>query len=170
MAEDLADFDDFVAARSRPLLKAAWLLTGDWQRAEDLLQTALAKAYLRWHRIQPGRQEAYVRRILVTTYATWWRRAWKSELPSAELPEAATDPDAFDAVELRRELRQALSGLSGRQRATVVLRFYFDLSEAETAATLQCSVGTVKSQTARALTRLRESNVLRDVREGTNPD
>lgn len=155
MAEDLADFDGFVAARSRPLLKAAWLLTGDWQRAEDLLQTALAKAYLRWDRIQPGRHEAYLRRVLTTTYATWWRRAWKAEQPSAELPDTTTADDAFAGVELRQALVRALSGLSRRQRATVVLRFYFDLSESETAATLDCSVGTVKSQTAKAFAKLR---------------
>ncbi len=167
------DFDEFVDARSASLLTAAWLLTGDWHRAEDLLQTALAKAYLRWTKIRPGGHEAYVRRILMTTYATWWRRSWRAERPTEIVPEPATAADQgpeLDAVELRLELMDALAGLSRGQRATVVLRFYFDLSEAETAAALDCSVGTVKSQTSRALSRLRRSTVLRGLREGVDHD
>lgn len=166
---DSPDFDAFVSARSSSLLTAAWLLTGDWHRAEDLLQTALAKAYLRWGRIHAGGHEAYVRKILVTTYATWWRRSWKAERPTSELPEPTTPQDggsAYEAIELRRDLLQALDALPRRQRATVVLRFYLDLSEAETASTLECSVGTVKSQTARALGRLRDNPVLHTLRQG----
>ncbi|MGH3411946.1 MAG: SigE family RNA polymerase sigma factor [Marmoricola sp.] len=164
------DFDDFVVARSPALLQAAWLLTGDWQRGEDLLQTSLARAYLAWQRIRPGGHEAYVRRILVNTYATWWRRAWRGETPHARLPERPDVAADYESVELRRELQQALAALTRRQRATVVLRFYCDLSEAETAAAMDCSVGTVKSQTARALSRLRQSPPLRSVHEGTNHD
>ena len=163
------DFDEFVAARSPSLLTAAWLLTGDWHRAEDLLQTALAKAYLRWSSIHPGGQEAYVRRILMNTYATWWRRAWTSERPTRTPPEPPTrrsQDTQLEAVEMRQDLLRALADLTRRQRATVVLRFYFDLSETATAATLDCSVGTVKSQTSRALARLRQSPVLRSLREG----
>ncbi|MGH3508924.1 MAG: SigE family RNA polymerase sigma factor, partial [Nocardioidaceae bacterium] len=87
-----SEFDAFVAARSRSLLNAAWLLTGDRQLAEDLLQTALAKAYLAWRRIGAGGEEAYVRKILFTTYVTWWRRAAFRERPAA-----VADP--VDAVE-----------------------------------------------------------------------
>jgi len=163
------DFDGFVAARSRVLLKAAWLLTGDWQQAEDLLQTALAKSYLAWHRIDPGREEAYVRRVLVTTYATWWRRAWRGELSFETLPEGPERADATVHADLRQVLRSALAGLTRRQRATVVLRYYCDLSEAETAATLGCSVGTVKSQAAKGLDRLRRSGLEQAVQEGTHP-
>ncbi len=167
------DFDAFVAARSPSLLTAAWLLTGDWHRAEDLLQTALAKAYLRWGGIHAGGQEAYVRRILMNTYATWWRRAWRAETPTGTLPEpgsASGRNGEFDVVEMRQDLLRALADLTRRQRATVVLRFYFDLSENQTAATLDCSVGTVKSQTSRALARLRHHPALRSLREGIDCD
>lgn len=167
MAEQ-ADFDAFVAARSRALRKAAWLLTGDWHSAEDLLQTALAKCYLAWSQIASGREEAYVRRVLVTTYATWWRRAWRGEQPTDAVLETADPYDEPERAELRLVLLQALGGLTRRQRATVVLRYYCDLSEAETADTLGCSVGTVKSQAARGLARLRASNLASIVQEGTS--
>ncbi|HET7385802.1 MAG TPA: SigE family RNA polymerase sigma factor [Nocardioidaceae bacterium] len=155
-----ADFDAFVASRSAVLLKTAWWLTGDWQHAEDLLQTALAKSLLAWERIEPGREEAYVRRVLVTTQATWWRRAWHHERPAGDVGELVDGPVSGGepqtaTVELRRSLVEALATLTSRQRATVVLRYYCDLSEAETAATMGCSVGTVKSQAAKALARLR---------------
>jgi RNA polymerase sigma-70 factor (sigma-E family) len=161
-----ADFDDFVAARSDALLRAAWLLTGDWHRAEDLLQTALAKSYLRWHRIADGSDEAYVRRVLVTTYATWWRRRWRGEQPTADLP-VVQQASAAEDVELRQVLVEALGGLPRGQRAAVVLRHYCDLSEAEVAAALGCSTGTVKSQCAKGLARLRSSALADVLREGS---
>jgi RNA polymerase sigma-70 factor (sigma-E family) len=163
------DFDAFVAARSRALLKAAWLLTGDWHQAEDLLQTALAKSYLAWNRVGAGREEAYVRRVLVTTYSTWWRRAWREEQPSNTILDAQDPHDDQERAEVRHALLTALAGLSRRQRATVVLRYYCDLSEAETADTLGCSTGTVKSQAARGLARLRESGLASVVHEETRP-
>ncbi|MGN6575006.1 MAG: SigE family RNA polymerase sigma factor [Nocardioides sp.] len=163
-SDAVVDFDGFVVTRSPALMRTAWLLTGDWQLAEDLLQTALAKAYLAWHRIGPGREEAYVRRVLVTTYSTWWRRRWRGELPTEHLPETAVDdPD----TELRSVVLAALAELPRRQRATVVLRYYCDLSEAETAETLGCTVGTVKSQAAKGLARLRSSGLAAAVNEGT---
>ena len=167
MADPRIDFDGFVAARSRTLLKTAWLLTGDWQLAEDLLQTALAKAYLAWHRIGAGREEAYVRRILVTTHATWWRRSWRHEAPTEHLPETADPADEGASADLRRVVVAALGRLPRRQRTTVVLRYYCDLSEAETADALGCSVGTVKSQAAKGLARLRASGLASAVHEGT---
>jgi RNA polymerase sigma-70 factor (sigma-E family) len=162
------DFDAFVAARSRALMRTAWLLTGDWQLAEDLLQTSLAKAYLAWHRIDENRAEAYVRRILVTTYATWGRRAWRGELASASVPDVQDPHDRGAIADLRRVVVDALAQLPRRQRATVVLRYYCDLSEAETAETLGCSVGTVKSQAAKGLDRLRRSSLAAAVHEGTS--
>jgi RNA polymerase sigma-70 factor (sigma-E family) len=165
MSRDVV-FDEFVAARSDALVRAAWLLTGDWHRAEDLLQTALAKAYLRWDRIADGNDEAYVRRVLVTTYATWWRRRWRGERPTADLPVVAQSSPAED-VELRRVLVQALAGLPRGQRAAVVLRYYCDLSETEAAEALGCSVGTVKSQCAKGLARLRSSGLADVQREGS---
>lgn len=156
MLADRAGFDAFVTARSRPLLKAAWLLTGDWQLAEDLLQTALAKSYLAWGRVHhAGNEEAYVRRVLVTTYSTWWRRAWRAEQPTGEVPEVADPGDPYAGVDLQQAVLVALGQLPRRQRAVIVLRYYCDLSEAETAQSLSCSVGTVKSQAAKGLTKLR---------------
>ncbi len=145
-------FAAYVVGRRRSLLRAAWLLTGDWHLAEDLVQTALAKAYLAWRRIDEP--DAYVRRVLVTTYVTWWRRRWNAEQPTGELPD--TPADAVD-TDLRRQVLDVLRTLPRRQRAVVVLRYFEDLTEAETAAALGCSVGTVKSTTSRALAVLRES-------------
>jgi RNA polymerase sigma-70 factor (sigma-E family) len=171
-ADRVVDFDGFVVTRSAALMRTAWLLTGDWQLAEDLLQTALAKAYLAWHRIGPGREEAYVRRVLVTTYSTWWRRRWRGELPTEHLPDPAAGDgarslDVAADTDLRIVVLAALAQLPRRQRATVVLRYYCDLSEAETAETLGCSVGTVKSQSAKGLARLRSSDLAAAVHEGS---
>jgi RNA polymerase sigma-70 factor (sigma-E family) len=150
---DETEFDAFVVARSPGLLRTAYLLTGDEQRAEDLLQTALAKAWFSWRRIE-WEPEPYVRRILATTSASWWRRRWVGETPTSELPEtgAATESDRVDA---RSDLWRALRRLPPRQRAVVVLRYLEDRSEAETAQLLACSPGTVKSQAAKALAKLR---------------
>jgi len=163
-----ADFDGFVEARSAVLLRAAWLLTGDWQQAEDLLQTALAKTFLAWSRIEPGREEPYVRRVLFTTYATWWRRSWRGEQPVAVLEERDLH-DAHAEVELRAAVLSALKRLPRRQRATVVLRYYCDLSVDETAEALGCSVGTVKSQAAKGLARLRASGLADALQEESHP-
>ncbi|MDQ4053628.1 MAG: SigE family RNA polymerase sigma factor [Actinomycetota bacterium] len=157
-AEAPESFESFVSARGDALWRSAWLLTGDVGRAEDLVQTALAKSWPAWSRIgDPGGFEAYVRRVLFTTYATWWRRRWNGERPTFQLPERpapAPDPD------LRRDLITALAALPRGQRAVVVLRYFEDRSERETADLLGVSAGTVKSQTARALTALRRSPAL----------
>lgn len=151
---DRAAFESFVAARSKPLLRSALLLTHDRHLAEDLLQTSLSKAWQSWSRIR-GEPEAYVRKILFNTYAKWWRRRWNAELPTAELPESEAAP-----LETTHELRAAIARLPRRQRAVVVLRYYEDLTEAEIARVLDCSVGTVKSQASRALAKLRIDPVL----------
>lgn len=151
---DSADFDAFVNASSPRLLRTAYLLTHDWAGAEDLLQTALAKSWFAWGRVD-GNPEPYVRRILVTTYASWWRRKWHGELPSSTVPDHGRVRDQTVQVEDRTDLWPALGRLPARQRAVIVLRFYEDLTEAETAAALGVSVGTVKSQTSKALARLR---------------
>ena len=145
-----ATFDDFVAARSRALLRTAYLLTHDHALAEDLLQTSLAKAWFAWKRID-GNPEPYVRRILVNTYASWWRRKWNGEHPTEELPEHATEETGAEPTDLWR----AMERLPRRQRAVVVLRYFEDLTEVQTAALLGCSVGTVKSQCSKALAKLR---------------
>lgn len=153
---DEADFDEFVVARSQALLRTAYLLVQDEGRAEDLLQASLTKAWFAWKRIDTS-PEAYVRRILVTTSASWWRRRWMGETPTAELPER---PSVGSGLEDGQDLWDALGRLPRRQRAVVVLRYLEDRSEAETAELLDCSVGTVKSQCSRALAKLRLDSAL----------
>jgi RNA polymerase sigma-70 factor (sigma-E family) len=148
-----AGYDEFVAARSPRLLRVAYLLTRDWAEAEDLLQTALMKAWFAWSRLD-SEPEAYVRRIIATTYVSWRRRRWTGESVRAELPEPRAD-DGTSAVDDRHGVWAALGRLPARQRAVLVLRFYEDLTEQQVAATLGVSVGTVKSQASRALQRLR---------------
>jgi RNA polymerase sigma-70 factor (sigma-E family) len=160
-ARDEAAFEAFVAARSDALLRTAVLLTRDRGHAEDLLQTALAKSWRHWKRVnRDGTGEAYVRRVMYTTFAGWWRRRWRAEEPSAEPVDRADHTDAYRGVDERTTLVRALAQLPAGQRAVVVLRFFEDRTEAETAHLLSCSVGTVKSQTARALARLRTSPIL----------
>ncbi len=146
-----SDFDQFVAARSTRLLRTAYLLTRDHALAEDLLQTALAKAWFSWGRIERD-PEPYVRKILVNTYVSWWRRKWNGEQAHAEPPEP--EPVRED-VDGRHDLWVAMGRLPRRQRAVIVLRFVEDLTEAETARLLGVATGTVKSQTSKALANLR---------------
>ena len=151
-----ADFSSYMHARQASLLRTAYLLTGDRHTAEDLVQTAFAKLYLSWDKVQSRDSiDGYVRRILVNENNSLWRRAWKRrEHTTDELPEGATStattaaPDASCGTWCRPCPRKA--------RAVVVLRYYEELSEAETAEVLGISVGTVKSQTSRALAALRE--------------
>ncbi len=147
------EFDDFVAARSSRLLRTSYLLTRDHGLAEDLLQTALTKAWFAWPRVS-GDPEPYVRKVIVNTYASWWRRRWNGEHPSDEMPESASNDHAEDSS-TSHDLWEALGRLPRRQRAIVVLRFFEDLTEGETARLLDCSVGTVKSQASKALAKLR---------------
>ncbi|MFR9777090.1 SigE family RNA polymerase sigma factor [Micromonospora sp. MS34] len=149
------EFREFVAARSGALLRTAYLLAGDWATAEDLLQTALTKTYLAWKRL--GGIEAlepYARRVLVNTSTSWWRRRWHGERPTEVLPERAGVDEIEQQLD-RDALWRHLQALPARQRAVLVLRFYEDMSEAQTAALLEISPGTVKSQTSRALNTLR---------------
>jgi RNA polymerase sigma-70 factor (sigma-E family) len=147
-------FSEFVRARGPALHRTAFLLTGDWALAEDLLQTALAKSYPRWERIEAADPEAYVRAAVANTYATWWRRRWRGEVPHPALPDAPGH-DRWGDVDARTALRDALDRLPRRMRAVVVLRFHEDMTEAAVARALGITVGTVKSQTAKALAKLR---------------
>jgi RNA polymerase sigma-70 factor (sigma-E family) len=149
-----ATFDEFVAGRSRALLRTAYLLTHDHALAEDLLQTALVKAWFAWRRID-GDPEPYVRRILVNTYASWWRRKWNGEAPTGALPEPTTEDSAVQPTTEPTDVWTAMARLPRRQRAVVVLRYFEDLTESQTADALGCSVGTVKSQSSKALAKLR---------------
>ncbi|WP_243704964.1 SigE family RNA polymerase sigma factor [Micromonospora sp. KC723] len=149
------EFREFVAARSGALLRTAYLLAGDWATAEDLLQTALTKTYLAWKRLGGiDAVESYARRVMVNTSTSWWRRRWHGERPTEVLPERAGVDEIEQQLD-RDVLWQHLSALPARQRAVLVLRFYEDMSEAQTAALLEISPGTVKSQTSRALATLR---------------
>jgi RNA polymerase sigma-70 factor (sigma-E family) len=154
-----AQFADFVQGRGPALQRTAYLLTGDWELAEDLLQTALAKSYLSWGRIRHQDPEGYVRKVLANTYNSWWRRKWRGEAPTDVLPEGAP-LDGWGGVDDRLALAHALARLPRRQRAVLVLRFHEDLTETAVAHALGCSVGTVKSQTSKALAKLRDDPAL----------
>ncbi len=157
-------FVEFVTARSHALLRSAWLLTGDAGRAEDLLQTALAKAWRHWRTVErAGSPEAYVRRILFTTHATWWRRGWRSEFPVGELPDVSGGTDVASDAATRDAVRHALAQLSYQTRAIVILRYIEDRPVAEVATVLGCSQGMVKTQARRALAALRNSPDLRSI-------
>ena len=152
-------FDSFVAARTGALLRTAYLLTGDQQLAEDLVQSALVKASLRWRRIVArGSPEPYVRTVLYREHVSWWRRRKVAEVLAAELPEPRTPsaPDFVDVLAESDRVRTALLRLPPRQRAVLVLRYFEDRPEGEVAAMLGCSVGTVRSHNARGLARLRQ--------------
>ena len=154
-------FAEFVAPRRDSWVRAACLLTGDPHTAEDLVQTALVRVWPRWRRISArGNADAYVRTVLMNVFLTSVRkRRWREVIAdpgdAAVLDRHPATPASDDAVDLRLHLRHLLAGLAPGQRAVLVLRYYLDLSEAETAATLGCSVGTVKSQAARGTARLR---------------
>jgi RNA polymerase sigma-70 factor (sigma-E family) len=151
-----AGFEVFVRQHGQRLCRAAFLLTGDHHLAEDLVQTALARVAGRWERIVAnGEPLPYVRAVVVRTAIAWRRRRWHGEVPTAPVPEPSP-ADADHAVDGRDRLRRALLLVPRRQRAALVLRFYEDLSEADTATVMGCNVGTVKSQTAKGLARLRQ--------------
>jgi RNA polymerase sigma-70 factor (sigma-E family) len=162
---DEAGFEAFATANGRRLRHAARLLTGDPQRAEDLLQTALARTYLRWGRIRSDDPVAYVRRVLYSAHADSWRRRWRDEYPTAEPPDRPAAGDHASEAAERDRLRSALATLSPRERAVVVLRYYEDLGERQTADALGIAVGTVKSTCNRALAKLRLSPDLAEAKE-----
>jgi len=154
-----ADFAAYLAARQASLLRTAYLLTGNRHDAEDLVQTAFAKLYLSWDKVRDqGSMDGYVRRILVNEHNSLWRRAWKKRehvapdetLHALDRPHQDHPDDGTSAA-----LWAVVETLPRKARAVVVLRYYEELSEAETAAVLGISVGTVKSQTSRALAALR---------------
>lgn len=156
--------EDFIDRNSRMLLRSAWLLTGNWASAEDLVQTALLQSWRHWDVIKSDAPEFYVRRVLMNTFLSGQRRRWSGERPLAVLPDRAA-VDEVSATEMRHVIWSALSGLPARQRAVVVLRYFNDLSEVQAARVLGCSVGTVKSQTSRALAKLRSAPELQSLLE-----
>lgn len=148
-------FDEFVTSHTTALSRVAFLLTGDHHLAEDLLQVALSQVASRWPEVRDGNPAAYVRRCLVNEFISWRRRRRYHERPVEALADGADPVDLASSVVRKLVVGRALAQLTPRQRAVLVLRFYEDLSEAETAAIMGCSVGTVKSQTNHALARLR---------------
>lgn len=150
---DEAGFRVFVEANGATLLHAARLLTGDHHRGEDLVQTALTKVYLKWGKIDAPLP--YARKALVNAHIDQSRRKWWGERSTEILPETPEPTTEVAASDLRDVLRRMLGGLGTRERAVVVMRYYCDMSEQETAATLGIPLGTVKSSCARALARLR---------------
>ena len=158
MTDRYAGYAEFVDARGRALLRTACLLTGDRSEAEDALQDALVKAAIKWPRInRDGNPEPYVRQILYTVTIDRWR--WRNRRVPEQLGlthDRPTPEDSGADAERRVIVSAALARLTPRQRQVLVLRFYEDLSEAQTAQTMRCSVSTVKSQTRLALQRLRE--------------
>jgi RNA polymerase sigma-70 factor (sigma-E family) len=153
-----------MAARWPALLRTAYLLAGDRHLAEDLTQTALEKAAASWARVRRADDvDAYVRRMLINTHLSRFRRRRVAEVLSAETPEPAlTSPDPAHRVAQRDQVLAALAGLPRRQRAVVVLRYWEDMTESQTAELLGCSIGTVRSQAHRALAKLRVSPLLTD--------
>jgi RNA polymerase sigma-70 factor (sigma-E family) len=155
-------YDAFLAARGPALLRTAYLICGDRDHAEDLFQSAMARLLVHWPRVSSGDAEAYAKRILVNATINWRQRLRARESAVASVPEQA-GPD-FTAEHANHDaMWRALAILPPRQRAVLVLRYYEDLTEAQTAAVLGCSVGTVKSQHAKALVTLRRPRNLSSI-------
>ncbi|MBM2619480.1 SigE family RNA polymerase sigma factor [Actinoplanes sp. LDG1-06] len=158
MSDSIDDlFGDFVRTRSAALLRTAFLLTGDRHLAEDLVQDALARTHRGRHRLaDPGHLEAYTRTAMYHLHVNWWRRRRITESMPGDLADVVQPgSDHTRRTELKLALHEVLTHLTRRQRAVLVLRFFEDRSEAEAAELLNCSVGTIKSQTSKALARIR---------------
>lgn len=149
-----AEFTAYVNERSASLRRYAYLLTGSSSSADDLLQESLVKVYRRWEHLDPEGLDPYVRTVIARTHVSVWRRVGRRETPVDALVDVPGVDPADDVVR-RDEVWRVLETLGPRQRAVIVLRFWSDLPEAEIARTLDCTVGTVKSQLHRALARLR---------------
>ncbi|MFI6496332.1 SigE family RNA polymerase sigma factor [Nonomuraea typhae] len=151
------EFHGFVMSRWPGLMRTAYLLTGDRHAAEDLVQSALERAYVAWRRVSAADDpDAYVRRILINVHARRHRRGLKEFLMArGETPEQVAGGDTMAQAEDRSMLMRALAGLPARQREAVVLRYWEDLTETQAAAAMGCSAGTVKSNAAKGIAKLR---------------
>ncbi len=149
------DFREFVSSRGRALLRSAYLMTGNLADAEDLVQSALAKTYQAWARIEDrDALDGYVRRAMVNTHISWWRRRRVDEYPTDDIPDQPAADTSVNS-ELHDTLQRAIDRLPQRMRAAVVLRYFEDMTEAEVADILGVSQGTVKSTVSRAVAKLR---------------
>jgi RNA polymerase sigma-70 factor (sigma-E family) len=155
--EARALFGEFAQTRTPALIRVAYLLTGDQHAAEDLVQSALAKTFARWHAVRHDDPEGYVRTVMYREQVSWWRRRRRQREtpPTWATPERGPDPT--EHAGLRLAMREALLKLPAPQRTVVVLRYYEDLTETQVAEALGCSIGTVRSRTHRAISRLRET-------------
>jgi RNA polymerase sigma-70 factor (sigma-E family) len=162
------DFADFVRQRSTPMLRTAWLLTGgDWALAEDLAQAAFSEVWRHWPRVSVmDAPEAYAHKVMLNTFLSWRRRRWTTEISTERIVVSRATTGGFATVDMREVLRHALGQLTAKQRAVIALRYFEDRSEAETAAIMGCTVGTVKSQASRAIAKLRKQPGLADVMTG----
>ncbi|HEX3512887.1 MAG TPA: SigE family RNA polymerase sigma factor [Trebonia sp.] len=162
------DFADFVRRRSTPMLRTAWLLTGgDWALAEDLAQAAFSEVWRHWTRVSVMEApDAYAHKVMLNTFLSWRRRRWMAEISTERSVVSPATTGGFATVDRREVLRHALRQLTTKQRAVITLRYFEDRSEAETAAIMGCSVGTVKSQASRAIAKLRKQPGLADVMTG----
>ena len=149
------DFRDFVRERTPALSRHAYMLTGDHQLAEDLLQSAPASTYRHWRRVRDTNPEGYLRQAMYHQHISWWRRKRVPEQLFAA-PRETAQADPADATALRLSMAQALARLTAKQRAVIILRFYDDLTEAQAADVLGCRIGTVKHHAHDALRKLRE--------------
>ena len=158
---DRLTFGEYVRARGGALLRAAQAITGNRADAEDLVQATLVKAYQSWEKISdPAAMDTYVRRVMVNTHISGWRRRRLDEYPTDELPDSPAADSTVDA-DLRDVVQRAIDRLPRQMRAAVMLRYYDDMTEPEVAAALGVSVGTVKSTVARAVAKLRQDARLR---------
>jgi RNA polymerase sigma-70 factor (sigma-E family) len=148
-------FGEFVEVRTPALIRLAYLLTGNQHAAEDLLQTALAKTAARWKGLQNADPEGYIRQVMYREQVTWWRRLGRRREVSVQEPPDVGYPDPSPHSDLRLLMREALLRLPPAQRLVIVLRYYEDHTETQVAEALGCSVGTVRSRTHRAVSRLR---------------
>jgi RNA polymerase sigma-70 factor (sigma-E family) len=151
------EFSAYFSARFHQARRLAYLLCGDWHRADDLAQTAFVRVASSWHRIRdPNAVDAYLRTCLIRSFLSDQRRVWRRrEAPTAQLPEREAGEDSAEEVATRLAVMRALAVVPARQRAVLVCRFYDGLGVAATARVLGCSEGTVKSQSARGLAALR---------------
>ena len=151
----MREFDEWVVASAPALHRSAYLLTGDWATAQDLVQHACVETWAKWSSVEVP--DAFARTVMVRAASKWWRRRWRSDVDLDAAPEPGSDP--YPRVDRQDAVVRALQSLPARSRAVLVLRFFDDLSEAETAAALGWPVGTVKSTTSRALAALRAAGL-----------
>jgi RNA polymerase sigma-70 factor (sigma-E family) len=153
------EFSEFVARSYRPLVRTAYLLVGDAGHAEDLVQSALMRTMRSWHRLRATEAAmAYTRVTIVRLAGRWRERRWRGEIPSDALPDRSDGAESSAVAAL--DVRAALARLPWAQRAVLVLRYFEDLTEPQTAELLGCSTGTVKSRASRGLATLRETGLL----------